>query len=446
LAKKNRRLFIECTQTYYHGGNSGIQRVARNLANYGPKISSNEVKVYRIVWTGVGFFKPRRTIRERISFLLWFKNRLKYLFRSIRDHIPESLKESLVRVGRILLSPRQRQFLRELPILMMAMLSFHVKLLTGRFIFFRPGDIVILVDATWQSRLMLEALFKAQFDRGITLGCMIHDLFPLVMPETCQDKTIAVYSSWFNEIAGRMDFFVTNSESTRNSLQEYLCRHQEIRPYSFPSGSFRLGADPNLSAELGKNSGCLQALWGLPGRAILTIGTIEPRKNHAYLLDAYDLLRQKNVDISLIVVGRPGWKNREIMDRIRNHPDFGIRILHLDDASDQDLAAAIDRADCLVCPSLAEGFGLPLVEGLLQRLTIFASDIPVFRESVGGFCHFFDLESPASLAKILRVWHDGFHQNEMNSQEQIFTWPDWKESANEFVQLTLSLAGFNICD
>ncbi|HDS16661.1 MAG TPA: glycosyltransferase [Proteobacteria bacterium] len=150
----------------------------------------------------------------------------------------------------------------------------------------------------------------------------------------------------------------------------------------------------------------MQPLWNTPGKAILTIGTIEPRENHLLLLDAYDLLRAKDVDVSLIIIGRPGWKNREVIDRIRGHADFGTRLLHLDNASDRDLSEAIERADCLVCPSLAEGFGLPVVEGLMHGLTVFASDIPVFRESGENFCRFFKLDSPDELVLLLEEWQE----------------------------------------
>jgi alpha-1,2-rhamnosyltransferase len=219
-----------------------------------------------------------------------------------------------------------------------------------------------------------------------------------------------------------------------------------LRPHPYTSGSFRLGAELDLAGarKKGKALGYLQPLWDTPGRGILSVGTIEPRKNHAYLLDAFDLLRQRDVDVSLILVGRSGWGNSETLERIQRHRDFGTRLLHLGNASDRDLSEAIERSDCLVCPSLAEGFGLPVVEGLVYGLEVFASEIPPFREIGDGHCHFFDLDSPASLADQLEEWFAEREQGKAAAKRSAFSWPNWEESTREFIELSLQLAGSGI--
>ena len=100
--------------------------------------------------------------------------------------------------------------------------SVPTQLLLGRFVSFRHGDIIVLVDSTWRSDAMLDKLFKAQYDQGIKLGAMFHDLFPLLLPDTCEEITTRGYVDWFNRIVPRSDFFVTNSEATRLSLRQYL--------------------------------------------------------------------------------------------------------------------------------------------------------------------------------------------------------------------------------
>jgi len=115
----------------------------------------------------------------------------------------------------------------------MALATIPAKLIIGRFISFRAGDIVVLVDSTWRSTAMLEALFKVQFGRGVILGAMVHDLFPLLMPELCQEVTVRGFSAWFAQIIPRVDFFVTNSEATRKALNGYLQKHPELRPHFF---------------------------------------------------------------------------------------------------------------------------------------------------------------------------------------------------------------------
>jgi len=314
------------------------------------------------------------------------------------------------------------------------------QMVNGKFISFRQGDIVVLADSTWRSQAMLKTLFKAQYHQGIKLGAMFHDLFPLLLPDTCDEITTRGFIDWFYKIIPQADFFIMNSETTRLSLQKFLEKNPQLRRRPYASGYFQLGAELDLANEKSKKPRYLNPLREAPGMVILCIGTIEPRKNYAFMLDTFDILRLRDSDISLIIIGRPGWKNFEIIERIRAHRDFGTRLLHFDNASDRDLAEAIERSDCLVCPSIAEGFGLPLVEGLVRGLEVFASDIPSFREIGTGYCHFFNLNSPASLADQLekRVAENG--SGKAIAMENKFSWPDWEESTKEFIQLTLNLA------
>lgn len=439
-AREKNRIFIECTQTFFKGGNSGIQRVVRNLANYGRELTNTEVEVYPLVWVKVGFCQPTRRLDVETHILIRMRRRISHFAHLFTTHFPTFLKKMIRMLAKPWRLRKRRRKVRDFPCLFKALLYVPLRLLVGRSVSFRPGDIIVLVDSTWKSPLMLDVLFKARRDRKIIVGAMIHDLFPLLMPENCEEVTVEGFTAWFNRIAPMMNFFVANSEATRKSLAEYFDRHPELRSNSFVSGSFRLGAELDLAAKKMKNSEHLQPIWDTPGRAILAVGTIEPRKNYSYLLDAYDILRGWNIDVSLIIIGRSGWKNADIVHRIKIHPDFDTRLLHLDNASDRDLAEAIERADCLVCPSIAEGFGLPVVEGLMRGLAVFASDIPVFHESGNGFCQFFDLDSPGFLAGLLENWFDNLSTSATLPATNLFVWPDWKESTEEFISLVLDLA------
>lgn len=440
------RVFIECTSTFINGGNSGIQRVVRNLANCGRNLSTKELSIQPIVWTSVGFCQPTSKVKVKPYFLIVLKRKIQRLLHLTSRNTPGRglLKKPIKWIARKVLSLRQRdsirKFLTDIPYLLMGLASLPVQLLLGRFIIFHQGDIVVMVDSTWRTQAMLDELFKAQLNSGLVVGVMLHDLFPLELPGTCQEITAKGFVSWFNHVVPRADFFVTNSESTRHSLGRYLVEHTELRPHSYPSGSFRLGAELDPVKSKGKKPDSLQPLWATPGKAILCVGTIEPRKNHNYLLDAYDLMRGRGEDISLVILGRDGWKSKAVVDRIRSHEDFGTRLLHLDNASDRDLAEAFERADCLVCPSVAEGFGLPVAEGLMHGLKVFASDIEVFREIAGANCSYFNLDDPLSLADQLSEWFDYLQQGNSAKSNEAFVWPDWEESSREFVDVVLKLA------
>ena len=287
-SSSKQRVFIECTQTFFHGGNSGIQRVVRNLANRGRTFSTDNLEVCPVVWAGFGFCQPRSRIKVKPSFLNKIKRKIQRLLSLVKSILPHWIT-----------SPVQK-YLMDMIYLFMGLTSFPLMILFGDFVRFRKGDIVVMVDSTWRSQPMLDSLFESQCDRGLIVGVMLHDLFPLTLPDTCQEITAQGFVTWFEQVAPRADFFVTNSESTRESLASYLAENRDVRPNPYASGSFRLGAELDLVDSQSKPSPTVQPLWDTPGRAMLCIGTIEPRKNHMYLLDVFDIMRDRDEDVSLI--------------------------------------------------------------------------------------------------------------------------------------------------
>ena len=119
------------------------------------------------------------------------------------------------------------------------------------------------------------------------------------------------------------------------------------------------------------------------GKIFLMVGTIEPRKGHALVLDTFEQLWAQGSNDKLCIVGKPGWNMDTFMLRLRTHPEAGNRLLLLDHASDAVLQEAYRRSDALIQASAGEGFGLPLIEAGQHGKPVLCSDIPVFHE-VGG--------------------------------------------------------------
>ena len=133
----------------------------------------------------------------------------------------------------------------------------------------------------------------------------------------------------------------------------------------------------------------------------LTVGTIEPRKNHVLLLDALDQVWQQYPDTSLCIVGRIGWLCEELVSRIVRHPQYNRSLFMFNDLSDAELEYCYQHARGLIFPSHAEGFGLPVVEALQHGLHVLVSDIPIHREVGREFCTYFDHQSPDALARLV---------------------------------------------
>jgi alpha-1,2-rhamnosyltransferase len=156
------------------------------------------------------------------------------------------------------------------------------------------------------------------------------------------------------------------------------------------------------------------------------VGTIEVRKNHQYLLDAFDLVWQQCPDAVLCIIGKIGWLSEHVIDRIKNHPLYKKNLFMFNNVSDFELDYYYKHSKALIWPSLAEGFGLPIIEALNQGLPVLASDISINRETGKDFCTYFDIHDPASLAKmIINIEKTGKMPQVRNNKEyKLITWED----------------------
>lgn len=121
-----------------------------------------------------------------------------------------------------------------------------------------------------------------------------------------------------------------------------------------------------------------------PQPFFLTLGTIEPRKNHALLLDVWKHLHRvlpPDRMPLLVVAGSRGWRNADVFRRLDARPPSVVELPGLTDGA---VAALLTRATALLMPSFAEGFGLPVAEALARGCRVIAADLPVYRELFGN--------------------------------------------------------------
>ncbi|CAN5254143.1 hypothetical protein BH10PSE9_BH10PSE9_03790 [soil metagenome] len=139
----------------------------------------------------------------------------------------------------------------------------------------------------------------------------------------------------------------------------------------------------------------------------IVVGTFEPRKAHAEVMSAFEVLWSEGVQVNLVLVGRQGWMTG--MDRFRNHPERGKRLTLCEFASDEWLAVLYDSATCLIAASYAEGFGLPIIEAFRNGLPVIARDIGVFREVAGDNAFYFSDDLAGAIRTWLRLFREGSH-------------------------------------
>lgn len=165
--------------------------------------------------------------------------------------------------------------------------------------------------------------------------------------------------------------------------------------------------------------------FGLAPGYILFVGSLEPRKNLARLVEAVaQLPEEMAVEHPLVIVGPQGWRNDEILSAIQQHGD---RIRRLPYVSDDDLRLLYRDAAMLAFPSHYEGFGLPLLEAMASGTPVLCSDIPVHHEVCGDAACYVDPHDTSAIAQgIEELLRDSRRRSVMaaagRSRASQFTW------------------------
>ena len=201
----------------------------------------------------------------------------------------------------------------------------------------------------------------------------IHDLTYKRFPELLQKETLENLERTMAREVAQADAIVCVSESTRRDLLEFY-RVDPTRAIAIHSGL--APAPPSEPVD------------NLPSRYLLFVSTIEPRKDLGTLISAFERIRAQSAegraqnpqpsalgprpsgfeDLSLVVVGKIGWKSKDIVPRLRQRG-----IVHLDYLRPSQLATVYERAHAFVFPSIYEGFGFPLLEAMRHGIPSIAA-------------------------------------------------------------------------
>lgn len=270
------------------------------------------------------------------------------------------------------------------------------------FVIPRRGDVFLGLDLS--SRILPRYIWQVARwrRRGVKMAVLIYDLLPIQHPEWFEGKLKRSFENWVRFVADQCDVAFCISRSVGASFTQWLARTPDVSPTRLRLATIPLGGDllrDRQQVQIGGDD--LAKLERLSSRPfLLVVGTIEPRKGHTVLLDAFDRLSSQDPRLapSLVIVGRPGWKTTDLQARMRAHPMLGRSLFWFDDASDALVDRLYRQAAGVVVPSYAEGFGLPLAEAAILGKRILARDIAVFREHDFPNVTYFSEDDPASLA------------------------------------------------
>lgn len=201
---------------------------------------------------------------------------------------------------------------------------------------------------------------------------VVHDLTVLRMPQHCTLRKRLLMRLMLRHSIAAASVVATVSDASKRDIETLLGVSPEriaLLPGAAHPSCRRAPSDVVSEAR---------ARFGLEKPYILTVGTLEPRKDLMTLLRAFDRLGSGARNHELVVVGGRGWRDRELVRELKARANKRVRWLGYVDES--DLVALYTGADLFVLTSTFEGFGLPVLEAMACGTPVIASDVAALRE------------------------------------------------------------------
>ncbi len=269
------------------------------------------------------------------------------------------------------------------------------------------GDIVCILDLEPDVLISQRQTLDDWRLHGVEIYTVVHDILPLLLPEYFPPSVgEKVIGKWVRELA-RHSGAICVSQTVASQLKTWMEDHHIETNARFRYDWFHHGSDLEGSVpSRGIPRDAYQVFAAMDKTpAGLMVGTLEPRKGHAQALSAFEELWASGHEVTLVIVGKLGWRVDGMAERIRNHAELGKRLFWLEGISDEYLATLYKKAHFLLAASEGEGFGLPLIEAANNGLPLVARDLAVFREVAGAGAYYFpDTRRPADLAAAILDW------------------------------------------
>lgn len=415
------RVLIECTPTYSTNLLTGIQRVVRSILQASQSIDDVEIIPFIIVNGQLyaiqapedrGMTSPNKGLVASllsIQFFIRFKDKLRRyaspIFTWLKHHYLHSRSAGLVSEQTPLLD-------------------------------IKPEDVILMLDSSW-ARDDITQLQKLSSSKQAHIVYVLYDLIPVIHPEYCNPLHTKTFKAFITECLLNANTLgiIGISQAVMRDFQRYAGEHYPkcIMP---KLDFFHLGVDKHRFVN-GDVRQSVKELFDNKRPTFLMVSTIEPRKNHTYLLDCFEQLWQQGVEVNLLFIGKVGWEVAPLMKRINNHSQRNQQFFVMHDANDAELAYAYEHSTALVFPSHAEGFGLPIIEALEHGLPVIASDIPVHKEVGGYLAMYINTSTTESLVNLVKsIVAEGIP---LAHQPHDYKWLNWEASAQQLIGRVLAM-------
>lgn len=297
-----------------------------------------------------------------------------------------------------------------------------------------PSDVFLGLDLNHNLIVNYKDAFNKLVRSPASVYFVVYDLLPIQFPDFFDEAhgLTELHKDWVKGIS-KSDGIFCISKVVSDDFDKYLKSVDIETDTGFINTWFNLGADiGNSIPTKGLPDGfMIQCESFEKSLTVLMVGTLEPRKGHETILDAFEVL-WKDVDVNLVLVGGRGWKSERLLNRISCHEKLNQNLFWFEGLSDEGLEKLYECSSGLIAASFGEGFGLPIIEAAHHGVPVLARDIPVFREVGGDSVAFFLDDSKDQLCSQIKAWLEVLQQGKaliLNG----FSAVSWEDSANHLL-------------
>lgn len=290
-----------------------------------------------------------------------------------------------------------------------------------------PRDVILLLDLSLPPIGLNRREISLLSNHGVKVFSFVYDVIPLTHPQFFKQGKKFTFEAWFRGVSAGYGL-VYISRFTRDEAR----RQAAALNLESPKAELVLSMGPLTTLSVGRQTSPGARSVKQTGLRCVAIGTIEPRKDYGFLLDAFEFLWITRSDVSLTVIGRRGWNATDTVERLERLQYTQPLFSWIDNADDDELINALSHSDVLISTSVVEGFGLPLLEANAIGLQVLARDIQVFRECF-PFAVFFDGSHPKHLAQKLVTIQEKPSQLSDTSKQIPALWSTTAEQLSQFL-------------
>lgn len=330
-------LDISTSYLYWEGGVAGIIRAELTFAKYLFELAPNTNKVHFFAWSNNHFFE---IVPERLQWLFDSED-------LVRDYkwFQEFWKNHTVKRDPFADSPPTKNDPR-------AVYAFP------------DNSIVMFTCIDWnmyQSRVKAAVEMRDKGEK-ILLSQLIYDMTPFLVPHLHAEATCAGFIPFVEYVSNNFDHLIYGGKTAMRDTIQIQRDNKWLSPIS---DYIEFGSDIQFDKGLNVDSAVLDK-FGIASEFILTVGTIEPRKNHEMLYKAYLMMIAKDLGHempTLIIVGKRGWKFDDFLNAFNIDERIKGKIIIIS-PSDMELDVLYRKCLFTVLPSFYEGWSLTLPESL----------------------------------------------------------------------------------